>query len=309
LIVSGAATAMAGLIRRPDVLILSPIAVYLLADRSRSVFSRVQWVAIWGLPVILTVLFDLWYDRLRFGSSLNTGYTTEGTGLFSGNLATSLPALLASPGLGLLVYAPALLVGVAGIWWFVIRERRVAALLAAVALVNLLFYGLWSGWIGGLAWGPRFLLPITPLLLIPAAEVFSRWRQLGLVAKAAIRAAALLSSLFQLAGVLIDYVYQAYALGEDNGNNLYWRLDHSLLFTHLGVIFRLLPDLSLGGALSLDGHSGLDFWWSRAIEDGVSPGVVWPFVALVALLGVGAAVSLTRAARRTGIEREAGLVY
>jgi hypothetical protein len=54
------------------------------------------------------------------------------------------------------------------------QQRDLVLLVAGLALAHLLLYGSWGEWAGGGVWGPRFLLPIVPLLLIMATSLFRR---------------------------------------------------------------------------------------------------------------------------------------
>ena len=79
--------------------------------------------------------------------------------------------LLFSPAKGVFFYSPVLLVAMLGLTrlW---RHDRVIVLLAAGVTAGVLYlYGNNDTWYGGLAWGPRFMVPLLPLLAIPLAEV------------------------------------------------------------------------------------------------------------------------------------------
>ena len=297
LIASAASTALAGLIRLPDFLVLSPLAVYLVAGRTGELPGRLKALALWALPSLGVLGFYVWYNSIRFGSSAKIAPGGGPIKLFSADLSTSLPALLFSPGLGLLIFSPALLIGLFGITWFVRRVPALSAVVACIAVLITLVYAKYSVWIGGLAWGPRFLLPLTPLLVLPAAEVFSRWQGIRRPIQAALVCLLGLSTALQVASISLDYLMRARQLGEINGNDRYWDPGASLLFDHLGVIFGMLPDLSLSGATSADGHHGLDFWWVRLLQDGASPWIVLPSVAGLAAVLVVASLGLGRAVR------------
>ncbi len=111
-----------------------------------------------------------------------------------------------SPGKGLLVYSPALILALAGFPRLWQEQPDMAVAVGLVALVHILGYGTEVGgtiWWGGLNWGPRFLVPIVPLIMIAAAPAIEglghkRW---GRVALAIIGALALFP---QLSGVLVD---------------------------------------------------------------------------------------------------------
>jgi hypothetical protein len=114
------------------------------------------------------------YNYLRFGSILETGYGTE-AGEFTTPVVFGLVGLLASPGRGLLVYFP--------LWVLLIPaarysrgERRDVLMFALLTVATLLaLYSPWHQWEGGVCWGPRFLIPAIPPLMVPIAAVFEQW--------------------------------------------------------------------------------------------------------------------------------------
>jgi hypothetical protein len=150
----------------------------LLADRRGFVLA--------AIPVALSMVLLAWYDVLRFGTPLPQYSGTT----FSTPLLTGLTGLLVSPGKGLFVYAPVLLLGIVGMVPLFRRDRGVFVLIAVLAAVRPLFYAKWAIWHGGVGWGPRFLLPLCVLLIVPAAEAVRAdrhwrrvmpWRVLGAV--------------------------------------------------------------------------------------------------------------------------------
>ena len=79
--------------------------------------------------------------------------------------------LLASPGKSVFIYSPVVLLGVIG-WPAFYRRYSVLAATLLLLSAALLFSLRTSNWWGGLTWGPRFLLPLLPLALLPALELF-----------------------------------------------------------------------------------------------------------------------------------------
>src|SRR5207253_2126141 len=58
--------------------------------------------------------------------------------------------------------------------------RAEAIFIASQAVIVLIFYAVWSSWEGNIAWGPRLILPVVPLLLWPlGALVGIRWARVG----------------------------------------------------------------------------------------------------------------------------------
>lgn len=149
----------------------------------------------WATPVALSSLFLLTYNAARFGSPWISGYLPQER--FSGNWLQGVVGLLVSPGRGLLLYVPVLwfaLLGWRRLW---IEHRRDAVLWAAVAGLYVLLYGKWFMWHGGYAWGPRFLVPVVPLLFLGLAPWLAErhgrlaWSLFGLAAAVSVVLAVL----------------------------------------------------------------------------------------------------------------------
>jgi hypothetical protein len=124
-----------------------------------------------GLGVPLAMIAG--YNFVRFGTVFETGYAGEASRWTTPFLEGFL-GLLVSPGRGLLVFAPVLLVALAVLPRFARRHLLEAGFVALSFAVLLCFYARWYMWEGGWCWGPRFLVPVLPFLLIPLASAFSR---------------------------------------------------------------------------------------------------------------------------------------
>ncbi|MGQ9555824.1 MAG: hypothetical protein ACUVWR_17125 [Anaerolineae bacterium] len=148
-----------------------------------------------GIFLLLTGLANY----LRFGNPLVSGYLPQES--FSGDWLAGIAGLLVSPGRGLFLYAPLLLLALPG-WTLLRRRAAVAAWLAlGVAAAHVLIYGKWFMWHGGYAWGPRFLLPALPFLALALAPLWERgrnWRRALLIFAA-------ISFVPQALGSLVDF--------------------------------------------------------------------------------------------------------
>lgn len=75
--------------------------------------------------------------------------------------------------------------------------------LGLIVVQALAFAGWWS-WDGGVAWGPRFLLPILPLMTVAIVPILDRSRQRRLLF-VAIGTLVLLSLMLQVLGAFYSY--------------------------------------------------------------------------------------------------------
>ena len=123
---------------------------------------RGAWLLVW---LVSGLALHGVLNQLRNGSLTDFGYGFTGRLPFVHPLLSGLVGSAVHPGRGLFLYAPIVL----------------AALLAAPRLgwpARLLCFGVplelvlvsarWYGWHGGSCWGPRYLVPILPLLVAPA---------------------------------------------------------------------------------------------------------------------------------------------
>jgi hypothetical protein len=132
--------------------------------------KAIPWprLVIYLTPTVVLGLALLAFNLSRYGSLSETGYTQELRFIppWIGSFG-----LLLSPGRGLFIYAPVTL-----LLFFGLRPARHRLsppyfwLVATLCLFYWLFYGSWFAWGGTWGWGPRFLLPILPLLMLFVAE-------------------------------------------------------------------------------------------------------------------------------------------
>jgi hypothetical protein len=99
---------------------------------------------------------------VRWGSPLDFGHHRADEA-FDFPAHWGLYGLLLSPGKSVFLYAPILLLVVvyAGTLWR--RGRAEFVLVLGITLSYLALYCRWYDWMGGLAWGPRFFVPLIPL--------------------------------------------------------------------------------------------------------------------------------------------------
>lgn len=115
-------------------------------------------------PVFICAALIALYNLLRFGSLTSTGYHFAAGEGFTRPFLEGFLGQLISPYRGLLWYNPVLLLALPG--WLLLRRARQAAawLIFALVLASVGAFSTWWSWEGGIAWGARFTLTITPLM-------------------------------------------------------------------------------------------------------------------------------------------------
>ena len=133
-----------------------------------------------GLPLALILLLNWRYTATTLGGVETfardvVDFTTDP------QLSSSAPArmlraalgLTISPYKGLFWFSPVLLLGLIGAVPFVRRRPTVGLALLAATGIHLLGYSRYNYWSGGVTWGSRYMLQVTPFLVLLAAPVWA----------------------------------------------------------------------------------------------------------------------------------------
>ena len=115
------------------------------------------------------------YNQLAFGCPTCMGYDDDlrGDAGFNGSFLEGFSGNLVSPGRGIFVYAPVLLLTLAGV--VLGRRRLLYACTAAGAAGQVALVSFWFEWWGGEAFGPRQLVDALPLFALLLVPVLDRW--------------------------------------------------------------------------------------------------------------------------------------
>jgi hypothetical protein len=204
----GLALGLAVLTRTDSVLVFPLFALYLAwPPHPRWPASTLVAMAV---PLVLVLGLAGWYHLLRFddpvsGATAQIGHSFDWR---PGSLATATYGLLISSGKGLAFYSPIVLLALPA--WPLFRRRAPleCLLFSGLFLERTILFSAWSQWHGGICWGPRFLVPVLPFLILPIGYWLGE--RVGMVAAGTLA----LSILVQLPGVTLFY-----------GEPLDWALD------------------------------------------------------------------------------------
>jgi hypothetical protein len=130
------------------------------------------WLLAGAAPVVIAAVTT---NRATFGCFSCTGYDAgfrSGDG-FTGSFLEGFSGNLLSPGRGLFVYTPVLLVALAGAWLG--RRQPLYACAALAVAAHVVLTSFWYEWWGGEAFGPRQLLDVLPLLVVLLVPAVERW--------------------------------------------------------------------------------------------------------------------------------------
>lgn len=204
----------------------------------------------WGTPITLWLIGIATYNQIRFGSIFESGYGNEARD-FTEPFLTGLTGLLLSPGKGVLWYSPALFLALAGGWRFYRRQRPLALVIVGMFVPLIALYSRYYSWEGGGVWGSRFLLPLLPLLLLPAGEIIERLWQPSAQrrwASIAVVALALLGGWVSFISVVVPfdrYVHEYNATSEQHHDAI-WTVEDSPIVVHTERAFDFTtgPDIA-----------------------------------------------------------------
>jgi len=183
---------LAGLAAHVHVLNLSVVpcligyAMLPLARGGRLAADRRAWIGALALGGL--ALAGLGLDQaLRFGSPLETGRY----GHYSHFVApwAGIAALLVAPGRSLFLFAPAVTLGLGGARELARRVPAVAWFALSMVALRTIVIACRSDWYGGWAIGPRHLVPVLPMAVVPLALVWERWPARGTAWRAGMVAA------------------------------------------------------------------------------------------------------------------------
>ncbi len=165
----------------------------------RSELRRLRSLVMLSLPLVLSLVALGAYNHLRYAKYFVDSY---GGVNFTTPIGTGLHGYLLSSGKSLLLFNPLTALGVVGLVLLAKRNGPLAALFVLLIVTRMIFFARLSSWDGGWSWGPRFLLPIVPLLILSAVEVLRATKATSVLGVVTRVAAGLLAA----ASVVVNYL-------------------------------------------------------------------------------------------------------
>jgi hypothetical protein len=273
----------AALLARPTHVIAAPAFGLGWLATAGAMRARLARAAAFSLPVVAAIGATLARNALLFGAPFDFGYPDEaelGTPIntFDTPWGNGLYGLLLSPGKSLLLYAPPVVLGLAGLGalW---RQRRPLAIVAAVSLLTYVgFYARYGQWEGGYCFGPRYLLPVLPLVLVAAAPLLATAHRRARVTRAALAALFALGLATNLPAVATSFLEEQRGGGDYYDQRFDYRLDHGGALAQGGLALRYIEEALRDGPLATPTGTGLDLGPLHLRKAGASPRAVWLLV-------------------------------
>jgi len=205
-LVAGIALAVMVLTRQTAILLVLPVlllaSIRIHREKPVSIFKPVACLL---LPLVAGQMSVWGYNAYRFGNPFEYGYRGVG---WDTPFLLGLYSLVLSPGDGLLIFSPVLILGITG-WFFFIKgtasEKEWAWLTLGLILVFLIPHALYRDWSGGGGWGPRLLLPILPYLILPLGRVINQGQR-RLWSQFLLSIVLTISIFIQVMGVSVNWV-------------------------------------------------------------------------------------------------------
>lgn len=176
-VAAAAALIVVAVLAKPTAIVIAPtFVVAVLLDRHVDAPARWQTAIAIAAAIGLGAVVQIAWNQWRFGAPLDFGYNLGAMVLQPParpfaleDLPRGLAVQLLAPGKSLIVWAPPLLLALAALPDAWRRERGLVIGLTLGLFCALVFYAAFLYPEGGYAHGPRHLVPLVPLCLLPAA--------------------------------------------------------------------------------------------------------------------------------------------
>ena len=249
------------------------------------------------------------HNLIRYNSLFDFGYYGGRDVLgFCTPLYVGLWGMFFSPGKSFFLYTPVAILGLISFKRFFAKKKGEAAFFSMLVVALTLPHACWWAWAGDWAWGPRFLLLITPYIVLPIGIFIEHWRQKASISRVLTVILIAFSVWIQVLGVSIHpfsfilsrtevvnqfvdinaYTYAA-TYSEQAFVNFSPIFSHVLgnwwLFKHMifpydiwqDVPWRILGDFHLATPTWVAGNRTIPYWWPVAFPLVAPDSLKWVF--------------------------------
>ena len=139
-----------------------------------------RWSTCFVLGALPLIAFLAWYNAVRFGSVFETGYgpahleRVGGVRLFETPLLEGMLGMLFSPGKGIFIFNPLLVLALPGLYNLWASNRRLATIVMTSFTASLLFHSKYTFWAGDLTWGSRYLASMMGIVILGLIPILRR---------------------------------------------------------------------------------------------------------------------------------------
>lgn len=314
------------IVTRPITVLFCPVLLFYFVLEARyhkrAIVGR-HLVALFGV-IGLFSLIVAYYNWHRYGNPFIQGYMPLPDGspqTFNYPFLKGLAVLLVSPGKSLFLFSPVLLLALTGLPRLYRRFPALTILIMVLSSSYIALYARWCQIEGGYSWGPRFLLPIIPLLALPLIEPMQRWATRSLPRTILIICLLVASFLVQMLAVLVNYT----EIIELTQTDYYDPIEHQYNYfynpipDHISVLADYItgqhkplpffdrPVRERKGLyiINLDWSGTPDLWFFHLWSDGLDRTIILSSLGLLAVLGTAASLFLLKWLREIQYKRKA----
>lgn len=146
--------------------------LYILMKNRQNIKDLLRRECIFIFITLMGFGFILFLNYIRFGEFLEFGYGGEAANFYLSGIKEHATKLLYWLDKGVFIYNPLFILGIFGYLKFFKTFRKEAVFFISVIALNFILTCMWYAWYGGCSWGPRYLVPVAPLWLIPCYIFF-----------------------------------------------------------------------------------------------------------------------------------------
>jgi hypothetical protein len=233
----------------PNSLILIPgFIVYSIVFMRHNKRTLISFLIVTGIVLLFMGFVNYW----RFGSFTQFGYGYfESLSLHSGWIG--LVGLLASPGAGIIFYFPIVILLPLSFIYMYKQNKGLFFLSTYIILSTWLYIGTLSyweplAWSGGVAWGPRYLIPVLPFITLVSGAIIVNLKRMNFKRRLLLKLSVILLCIagfsVNLLGTLVWFMYdivyawqrEGLATSSDWPIIMTWNIHSSPIILHIKML-------------------------------------------------------------------------